>query len=118
MTVSWANYKCVFAVASVEYFLYSHCLCEPSLKASCANIHRATVKVEVALSSLVNGLQGPLSRKNATATFKGRKSQLSEKMAKLGKNCPKKPKIGLKSIFVLVKVGPTWITTAYQNSGC
>ena len=45
------------------YFLYSHCLCEPFLKGSCANIDRATVKVEVALDSLVNGLQGPLSGK-------------------------------------------------------
>ena len=43
---------------------------------------------------------------------------LVKKGSKMGKSCPKKPEIGLKSIFVLVKVGPTWITTAYQNSGC
>ena len=52
--------------------------------------------------------------------IKGRKLQSSEKNDEKnkGKNCPKKPKIGLKSIFVLVKVGPTWIRTAYRNSGC
>ena len=45
------------------YLLYSYCLCEPCLKASCANVDRATIKVEVALDSLVNGLHGPLSGK-------------------------------------------------------
>ena len=43
---------------------------------------------------------------------------LVKKGSKMGKNSPKKPEIGLKSIFVLVKIGPTWITTAYQNLGC
>ena len=54
-----------FCNSAAKYFLYSHCLCEPFLKASCANIDRATVKVEVALDSLINGLQGPLSGKRS-----------------------------------------------------
>ena len=53
------------SVSHILYFLYSHCLCEPFLKASCANIDRATVKVEVALDSMINGLQGPLSGKKS-----------------------------------------------------
>ena len=65
--VYFVNFVCV---GDIEiYFLYSHCLCEPSLKASCANIHQATVKVDVALSSLVNGLQGPLSGKTGYGDF-------------------------------------------------
>ena len=57
------------SISFTIYFLYSHCLCEPYLKGSCDNIDRATVKVGVALSSLVNGLQGPLSGKTGYGDF-------------------------------------------------
>ena len=65
--------------ALTKYFLYSHCLCEPFLKGSCANIDRPTVKVEVALDSLVNGLQGPLSGKMSYDDMSGAKICLFQK---------------------------------------
>ena len=66
-------------VTAAIYFLYSHCLCEPFLKASCANIDRATVKVEVALDSLINGLQGPLSGKRSYGDIYGSKIAIYQK---------------------------------------
>ena len=46
-----------------DYLLRSYSSRESTLKPHCANIVRATVKVEVALDSLVNGLKDSLSGK-------------------------------------------------------
>ena len=45
------------------YLLRSHSSRDPLSKSECANVVTATVKVEVALDSLVNGLKDSLSDK-------------------------------------------------------
>ena len=69
VTFSFSENLLIFVLISLrfgnimKYLLRSYSSREPFSKSECANIVRATLKVEVALNSLVNGLKDSLSDK-------------------------------------------------------